>query len=325
MKDESLPTLVAAVDAARRGIVNAVRSVAEALSSEAVAAAAPRAEAPFGEYGRLEESKYFPPAPSPASQLGDGELPQAYGRTRLGLLVVDPNLVHAYWEVTPEELREAEARSEGAGQAVLRFHEPAGSFDVEVDLEPGNWYVPLWSADRAYYVDLGLKGAEGSFVPLARSNAIVTPRAMPAMEPVESFMRVSANVRDAAIVEPPPYRKPQPPRMLTQPAATMLAAADPGRPPGAAPASASAGGFETGAVRAGVAAPIDAAAILRKKLAELYALREWRPEPSKPSEPSRGARDESAEGNAADLTELAERREITGLSSALLQQRRPEP
>jgi len=325
MKDESLPTLIAAIDAAARGIVNAVRSVAKALGSEAPAAPAPRSAAPFGEYGRLEESKYFPPAPSPAGKLGDGELPRSYGKTRLGLLVVDTNLVHAYWEVQPEQLREAMARTGGAGQAVLRFHEPAGSFDVEVDLDPGNWYVPLWSADRAYYVDLGVRAAGGSFVQLARSNAIVTPRAMPAMEPVESFMRVSPNGRDTEIVEPPPYRKPQPPRMPLPPAASAVPAVNPGHPPGAAPTTTPSRGIEPPAVAAGVAAPIDATAILQKKLAELYALREWRPEPSKPPEPVRETGNRSPEAAHADLTELAEKHEITGISSALLQQRRPEP
>src|SRR5213592_1222540 len=53
------------------------------------------------------------------------ELPDHYGRTELVLMVVDPFLLFAYWEVTPESLGQAQdalgAEMEGA-RAVLRFH-----------------------------------------------------------------------------------------------------------------------------------------------------------------------------------------------------------
>jgi hypothetical protein len=251
-------------------------------------------------------------------------LPQSYGKTRLGLLVVDPNLVHAYWEVAPERLQEAKARTGGAAQAVLRFCEPCGCFDVEIDLEPGNWYVPLWSANKAYYVDLGLRDAEGRLVQLTRSNAIVTPRTMPLIEPVESFMRVSADGGGTEVV-PPPYRKPQPLRMPPQPVSAAPTTSEPAGPPGAAAArTLSPAAIDVPPVAAGVPVPVDAAGILRRKLAELYALREWHPEPLKPHEPVRDPAAPSPEECHADLTELAEKRQITGLSSALLQQRPPE-
>jgi len=46
-----------------------------------------------------------------------------------------------------------------------------GHFDVDVDLRTSNWYVPLWSAAKTYYADLGAITAAGEFIPLVRSNS----------------------------------------------------------------------------------------------------------------------------------------------------------
>jgi len=142
----------------------------------------------FGEYERVEATKYFPPARPPRDPAEAG-LPERYGKTCLVLLVIDPYLVHAYWEVVPEEAREA-ARRAWPCTAVLRFFEAPGTgpspdyFDVDVALEPGNWDVRLWSADKSYFAELGWRGSNGVFIPLARSNTVRTPRAWP-VAPVE--------------------------------------------------------------------------------------------------------------------------------------------
>ncbi len=51
--------------------------------------------------------------------MDNAKLPAAYGKTRLVLLVVDPYLIHAYWEVASEKLRKVAAEQ---NKGVLRFY-----------------------------------------------------------------------------------------------------------------------------------------------------------------------------------------------------------
>jgi hypothetical protein len=116
------------------------------------------------------------------TNLEPGELPTSYGKNRLVLLPVDPYLMYTYWELATDPPPTAGAR------AVLRFHESPSSlsmeisrpFDVDIDLGAGNWYVHLWSPDKLYQADLGLRGDDGSFVVLAHSNQVRTAPTRPA-------------------------------------------------------------------------------------------------------------------------------------------------
>jgi len=311
---KSRARLIAAVEAAVRKL-KAQRPSDGALRPNAPATPLAAPAAHFGEHERLEESKYYPPAPSEASKLEEGELPDSYGKTRVVLLVVDPNLVHSYWEVTPQQLRQAESQIGESSQPVLRFYGAGESFDVEVDLRSRNWYVPLWSSGKSYYVDLGLRGESGSFARLARSNSVHVPRALPVIEVEERFMRVEAPAQRAETIAPPPYRKPIRPQALRQAPLlrTMPAAAAPyGNP-------------EVMIDLRGEPAlqnPGNSSEILRRKLEEFYALRD---EPLKPEEaPATEANGFEAQRHHPDLTELAETHQAMGLSSASLHQGRPE-
>ena len=98
---------------------------------------------------------------------------------------VDPYLVYAYWDLASEGSPTAGAR------AIMRFHESSPgtngsrSFDVDVNLAAGNWYVRLWSPDKIYQADLGLRTEDGAFIGLAHSNIVRTPpsAAVPAPAP----------------------------------------------------------------------------------------------------------------------------------------------
>src|SRR5439155_429871 len=106
------------------------------------------------------------------------ELPDRYGRTELVLMVVDPSLLFAYWEVTSEGLREAQvalgAEMKGA-RAVLRFYDISlihfdgtnahHTFDIDIGLEGRNWYVHLWTAEKSYCADLGFVARTGPLCP----------------------------------------------------------------------------------------------------------------------------------------------------------------
>lgn len=114
-------------------------------------------------------------------------LPESYGQTDLTLLAVHPCLVYAYWEVTPKDLKAATenaSREAKSFVSVLRFYDGSVAatprwFDVEVNVEATNWYVPLWCPAQSYYAELGVKDKNDNFTVLARSNIVHTPPASP--------------------------------------------------------------------------------------------------------------------------------------------------
>jgi hypothetical protein len=114
-------------------------------------------------------------------------LPQGYGETRIVLMPIDPDWVHAYWEVTGASLDEARRSLghyfEGAERA-LRVRRIDGSegrhtaeqFYVNVGDAARNWYIKIPQPDSTYQADIGLKTSHGDFYVLATSNAIRVPR-----------------------------------------------------------------------------------------------------------------------------------------------------
>ncbi len=121
--------------------------------------------------------------------LNRGEsLPQCYGEDRLVILPRDPYNIFAYWEISLPA-REALEKRVGVEQwpevtFTLRVYKHAWAeektvenyFDLEVDRESNNWYIPVPDADRFYHVELGWKLPESSFQSILRSNLIRTPR-----------------------------------------------------------------------------------------------------------------------------------------------------
>ena len=118
----------------------------------------------------------------------------AYSETRLVLLIVDPYLVHCYWS--------APARRRGT--AVLRFHgQSPESFDIDIDLQAGNWYVPLWRPEESLYAELLMKTPDGTLTRLARSQVVHLPRVRPVTTIEEHFMKVEPPEQRAELVPPP--------------------------------------------------------------------------------------------------------------------------
>ena len=153
---------------------------------------------------------------APASLSDTGDLPESYDQTRVVLLPVDPYLVHVYWDLAQSDVQQVQRSLDTdhtRAQPVLRFWEitegsagagqPA-SFDVDVQLQARNWYIHLWSPGKTYYLDLGFRTDGGEFMPLARSNEVQTPRAGPATEAEEHFMRVEGDYRILENVPAPP-------------------------------------------------------------------------------------------------------------------------
>ena len=129
-----------------------------------------------------------------------GDLSAPWEESTVILLPVNPYLIHAYWYVDGGDLERARGQMDDRRiQAALRFCDITdrvsreggrASFDVDIQLEAGNWYVHLWSPARSYYADLGLKTEDGRFYPLARSNVVQTPRAFPSDKVEERYLKV---------------------------------------------------------------------------------------------------------------------------------------
>ena len=163
----------------------------------------------FGELEQVEAAKFTPAAPA---ERETGELPASYGRTRLMLVATGPYRVFAYWDVAAEALPQ--------GTAALRFYDadasaPPEPFDIEVDLEAHSRFVDLWSPDRAYRAELGLRRGD-EWIVLAKSNVVRTPRAWPKIEPEAHFLRVEPEPPAAPSESPSPKMTAEAWAVLTQ-------------------------------------------------------------------------------------------------------------
>jgi hypothetical protein len=267
-----------------------------------------------------------------------GDLPEFYGETRVVVLPVDPYRVHIYWDVTPVDLEKAMHRL-GTGfsraQAALRFYDITYiifdgthahcSFDVDIELQAKNWYVSLWSPEKAYCVDLLVKAPDGRSIVLARSNVAETPRAWPSLNVEDRYMRIAgedqpvAPLSGAVGVEPHPSAgSAAPPEMREEdkpaPEAGAPEQVEESRVPGLelsrkeTPGERKIEGAEPGAV--------DSLRILREKLAPIYARRIWRKPRAGVEVPmDRGIHLPANERRDPDLTEMSERTFTFGLSS----------
>lgn len=112
------------------------------------------------------------------------DLPWSYGETELAVMPVDPFLIYAYWDFSPEDWNKVQRLRK---PVVLRIYDVTmirfdgtnahSFFDVPVNPGGKNWYVRLWSAEKSLCADLGWLLPNGSFRPIVRSNVIHTPRA----------------------------------------------------------------------------------------------------------------------------------------------------
>ncbi|MCX7013285.1 MAG: DUF4912 domain-containing protein, partial [Candidatus Sumerlaeota bacterium] len=142
--------------------------------------------------GSLPSSPMAPgAAPSPAAPFGDiyadpRPLAQAYGRTRLTLLVRDPEWIFAYWEVSDEDRRRFGIDGGQAPKIALRVHDvthgdpdargATKSYFVPVTPFAASWYLHVAAPARSWLVDLGVFDEAGRFLVIARSNRVATPR-----------------------------------------------------------------------------------------------------------------------------------------------------
>ncbi|MDH5764063.1 MAG: DUF4912 domain-containing protein [Nitrospinota bacterium] len=118
------------------------------------------------------------------------QLPDHYGDHRLVALPRDPNWAYVYWDLNPKRVREL---LKGAGQTpgkarwMLRVYsaalhpvqEKGHYFDVDINLQGGNYYLNLSRPGARFIVEIGLIDTSGLFWPTAQSNPVILPLNLP--------------------------------------------------------------------------------------------------------------------------------------------------
>jgi len=146
-----------------------------------------------------------PPAPHTAPSEAAGDLRHRYGVDRLVILVRDPYWVYAWWELTEATLHSGRLEIGAPGDLVLRMYDISAldwdgtnhheHFDIEIGDLAGNWYIELGRPGGSFVAEVGLRGPDGKFLALLRSNFVTLPR--DSMSPVvdEEWMVVEEDYR----------------------------------------------------------------------------------------------------------------------------------
>lgn len=132
----------------------------------------------------IEEKKFDIGVPHNAEAMPHFDIPYEYHTDQAIVLTVDPNLVFAYWEITPHAMQQALSKVGPKAKLTLRFYDISKSgdpssapfWDMEVFDRLGNWYLRLDYPEQKLCLDVGMKNDRGHFHCLARSNIIKIPR-----------------------------------------------------------------------------------------------------------------------------------------------------
>lgn len=119
-------------------------------------------------------------------------LPDSYGKTSVFLMAVGPCSAHVIWEVDADDMKGLKQKGSSGRkecQPVIKFHDITGnvsydknthtSFEVDINLEDKKSYISLPKAGRTYFAELGFKTEDGRFFSIAESNSAEAPRDTP--------------------------------------------------------------------------------------------------------------------------------------------------
>jgi hypothetical protein len=132
--------------------------------------------------------------------------PEDAVRDRLVAMVRDPYWLHAYWELSRNGVRRAEAalgQEWHTARPVLRLLEVSNNGTTsssekvlrDIDIHGGvnNWYVDVQDPPRSFRLDIGYLATSGRMFVLARSNIVSTPRAGACDSIDENWTEVAEN------------------------------------------------------------------------------------------------------------------------------------
>ena len=122
-------------------------------------------------------------------------IPWGYGYDNVTAMVVDPNRLFLYWEVTDASIEQARPKLGAGGQEAwlnLRIYDITGRifdgtnshgyFDIKVERSDRQWFVNIGKPASTHCVEIGLKSYEGYFVKIARSGRAEFPRFEPSAD-----------------------------------------------------------------------------------------------------------------------------------------------
>ena len=165
------------------------------------AAIARSASAGNGTSAGIGESETGASSFPPKFDLGPGvdaapmpqHIPWGYSQDRVTAMVVDPERLFVYWEVTDDAVAAARSGLGKAGETAwlnLRVYDITGRlfdgmnahsyFDHQVERHDRQWFFVINKPTSSTCVELGLKSNEGFFVKIARSGRVEFPRREPA-------------------------------------------------------------------------------------------------------------------------------------------------
>jgi hypothetical protein len=126
-------------------------------------------------------------------------IPWSYGKDRITSMLVSPETLFTYWEVTDEGIERARGTlgDEGRDAALhLRVYDitarifdgtnALGHFDIGVARTDRQWFVHIGKPGSSACIELGLRAPTGAFARIARSGRVDFPRhGMAATGPVQ--------------------------------------------------------------------------------------------------------------------------------------------
>src|SRR6266851_4167899 len=154
---------------------------------------------------RIDRGRVTPPSEdehAPRAPHTD-HIPWGYGRDHITAMVVDPNRMYIYWELTDPAIDKARNSLGSGGKDAwlnLRVYDITGRifdgtnahsyFDIKVERSDRQWFVHIGKPASTHLVEIGLKSHEGFFVKIVRSGRADFPRFEPSSDGTVDWLSV---------------------------------------------------------------------------------------------------------------------------------------
>lgn len=106
-----------------------------------------------------------------------GELPEHYGTGKLYLVARDPYFLFAYWDLTGQQLKDAENQAHDNKVFFQLYHENKQRIQ-QIQIFPGSreWNIDVHQPNTTFYAEIGYYNHDGHFTVVSQSNLTTTPR-----------------------------------------------------------------------------------------------------------------------------------------------------